>query len=160
MPYATIDDVFARFPIETLVGTGTNEVSSIEVSSIYIQDAEGYVDAYLGAKYVTPLTTVPIVTQLTADLAIFNMLAERTGRVPQAVQARYDRVMDTLAQLRDGKMVLNANSQTLSSSGDNFAWSSTQSYHATFSPVLPELDQRVDEDRVRADKDLRIDDAC
>lgn len=160
MSYATIDDVFARFPVHTLVGTGTNEVASVEVSSIYIQDAEGVVDAFLGAKYVTPLTTVPLVTQITADLAIFNMMAERTGRVPQAVQSRYDRVMNYLEMLRDGQMILNANSQTLSSSGDSFAWSSTQSYHATFSPVLPELDQRVDETWTEAEKGIRADDAC
>ena len=160
MPYATIDDVFARFPVQTLVGTGTNEVSSFEVSSIFIQDAEGVVNAFLGSKYVLPLTTVPLVTQITADLAIFNMLSERTGRVPQAVQSRYDRVISYLEMLRDGGMVLNANSQTLSSSGDSFAWSSTGSYHQTFSPVLDELDQRVDETWTVAEKDLRIDDAC
>lgn len=159
MAYATIDDVFARFPVHTLVGTGTNEVTSLEVSSIYIQDAEGMVDAFLGSKYVTPLTTVPIITQITADLAIFNMLAERAGRVPQAIQTRYDRVMSYLEMLRDGEMVLNANSQTLSSSGDSFAWSSTGSYHQTFSPVLDELDQRADQTWVDDEKDARVDDA-
>lgn len=159
MTYATIADVFARFPISTLVGTGENDVTSIEVSSIYIQDAESVVNAFLGAKYITPLTTVPLVTQITADLAIFSMLAERTGRVPQAVQSRYDRVMNYLELLRDGGMVLNANSQTLSTSGDSFAWSSTGSYHQTFSPVLDELDQRRDETWVEAEKGTRVDDA-
>lgn len=158
MPYATIDDVFARFPITTLVGTGESEVTSLEVSSIYISDAEGVVDAFLGAKYVTPLTTVPLVTQITADLAIFNMLAERTGRVPQAVQARYERVMSYLEMLRDGGMVLNSSSQTLSSSGDSFAWSTTGSYHQTFSPVLDELDQKVDKTWVDDAKGTRVDD--
>jgi phage gp36-like protein len=136
MAYATIDDVFARFPVHTLVGTGTNEVTSIEVSSIYIQDAEATVNAFLGSKYVTPLVNDPLVTQITADLAIFNMLAERAGRVPQAIQTRHDRVMSYLEMLRTG------------------------SYHQTFSPVLDELDQRADQTWVDDEKDARVDDAC
>lgn len=158
MAYATISDIFARFPVTTLVGTGTNEVSSIEVSSVFIADAEAVVDAFLGAKYSTPLVTTPMVKHITADLAIFNMLAERTGRVPQAVQTRYDRVTRYLEDLRDGKMVLNSASQTLITSGDQFAWSTTGSYHQTFSPVLDELDQRVDKTWVEDAKDTRVDD--
>ena len=155
MPYATIDDVFGRFPIDTLVGSGGSNVTSIEVSSVYISDAEGIVDMFLGSKYVIPLNKTPVVTMITSDLAIFHMLAERSGRVPQAIQSRYDRAMSYLEGLRDGDMILNGNSQTLSASGDSFAWSTTQDYHPTFSPVLGELDQRVDTDWVDAEKDLR-----
>lgn len=155
MAYATINDVFARFPIDSLVGSGGNNVTSIEISSVYISDAEGVVNAFLAKKYVIPVTAEPIVTHITADLAIFNMLAERTGRVPQVMQARYDRAMKYLEALRDGEMILNPSSQTANNSGDEFAWSTTMDYHPTFSPVLDELDQAVDSDWVTADKDER-----
>jgi phage gp36-like protein len=156
MAYANIDDIFARFPpIHTLVGSSSNEVSSIEVSSVYIADAEGVVDMFLGAKYATPLNTTPAITHITCDLAIFHMLSERTGRVPQSMQSRYERAISYLEGLRDGDMVLNANSQTFTSSWDSFAWSSTASYHPTFSPVLHELDQAVDADWVDYAKDQR-----
>lgn len=155
MAYATIDDVFARFPVNTLVGTGDAEISSIEVSSIYIADAEGIIDMHLAHKYVVPVNKTPAITHLTADLAIFNMLAERTGRVPQVVQARYDRVISMLDGLRDGTLLLNPASHTLTESGDSYAWSSTGSYHPVFSPVLDALDQAVDADYVDAEKDLR-----
>lgn len=158
MAYATISDIFARFPISTLVGTGESEVSSIEVSSTYIADAEAVVDGYLGAKYSTPLVSTPLVRHITSDLAIFNMLAERSGRVPQAAQTRFDRAEKYLELLRDGKMVLNSASQTLITSGDQFAWSNTGSYHQTFSPVLDELDQRVDKTWIEDAKDVRVDD--
>jgi phage gp36-like protein len=155
MAYATIDDVFARFPIDTLVGSGGNNVTSLEVSSVFIADAEAIVNGHLQHKYTIPLASDPLITHITADLAIFSMLAERTGRVPQVMQSRYDRAMTYLMALRDGDMVLNPNSQTLNSSGDEFAWSTTMDYHPTFSPVLGELDQAADSDWVDFDKDER-----
>ena len=51
MAYATIDDVFSRYaPINTMVGTGANDVTSVEVSSIFIADAESFMNAYLGRQ--------------------------------------------------------------------------------------------------------------
>lgn len=154
-PYATIDDVFGRFPVETLVGSGGNNITSLEVSSVFINDAQGIVDVFVSQRYATPLVAEPFITHITADLAIFNMLAERTGRVPQVMQSRYDRAMSYLMALRDGEMSLNPNSQTVQTGGEEFAWSTTQDYHPTFSPVLNELDQKVDADYVDAEKTAR-----
>ncbi len=160
MPYATIQDVFARFPVNTLVGTGTNDITSLEVTSTYIRGAESVVNGFLGAKYVLPLTADPLVNLITTDLAIFDMLAERTGRAPQAVETRYGRVMNYLEPLRVGKRVLDPQPQSVTTSGDSFAFSTTQSYHQIFSPVLDALDQRVDQTWVDFDKGVREDDAC
>lgn len=159
MAYATIDDVFARYkPIRTLVGVGSFQVSSDDVSSIFVLDAESFVDAYLSRKYETPITPVPaMITQVSTDLAIFNMMVEKQIQVPDAMQARYDRSVKTLEMLRDGEMTL-PTSVTMVSTGDNEAWSAQQDYHSTFSPVLDELQQRVDEDWVEFDVDERIDD--
>jgi phage gp36-like protein len=159
--YATIADVFARYsPIHTMVGTLANEVSSVNVSSIYIADAESYINMYLGSRYVVPLTPEPAITQLTSDLAIYHMCVDRLPRVPEFMQGRYDRAIATLEKLRDGTMVLNPASNSLVSSGDNFAFSTTQSYHPIFSPVLHELDQQVDTDQVRYDRNVRSADLC
>lgn len=159
MAYAAIDDVFSRYkPIRTLVGVGSFEVSSEDVSSIFILDAESFVDAYLSRRYVTPLATVPaMITQVTADLAIFNMMTEKQIQVPDAMQARHDRSIKTLEMLRDGEMNL-PSAVTMVSTGDNEAWSAQQDYHSTFSPVLDELEQRVDEDWVEFDVNERVDD--
>lgn len=156
MAYATIADVFGRYPpINTMVGTQANEVTSVQVSSMFIADAESFINAYLGARYTLPLVAEPMITQLTTDLAIFNMCAERLPRVPEWMQNRYDRSIGILEKLRDGTMILNPASQTLVSTGDNYAYSTTQSYHPVFSPVLHELEQQQDLDYVRDEVNTR-----
>lgn len=159
MAYATIDDIFARYaPIYTMVGTGNNDVASLEVSSIFIADAESFMNAYLGRRYETPVADEPIITMICSDLAIANMMFEKLGEIPGFIQPRYDRAMSMLEKLSTGDLVLTSNSTSILSSGDNFAWSSTQDYHATFSPVLDELDQAVDKDWTDAEKDDRVGD--
>lgn len=159
MSYASIDDVFSRYkPIRTLVGVGSFEVSSDDVSSIFVADAESFVDAYLARRYETPITPVPsMITQVATDLAIFNMMTEKQIQVPDAMQARYDRSIKTLEMLRDGEMTL-PSSASLITTGDQEAWSANQDFHSTFSPVLDELEQRVDDDWVQFDIDERVDD--
>jgi phage gp36-like protein len=152
MSYATVGDVVNRFkPIKTMIGESSLDVSSVEIASIYIADAEAFVDGYLGAKYAVPITPLsPIITQLTSDLAIFNLLAEKSGMVPEWMDKRYNRAVHTLEMLRDGHMVLSSAS-VVGSNGDNFAWSSTQGTHGIFSPLIHELDQQADLQRVDAD---------
>lgn len=160
MSYAQIEDVFARYsPVETMVGGGIRDVSSAEVSSVYIADGESMVDLHMNQRYVVPLNPVePVITQVTADLAIFNMLAERLPKVPDYMQARYDRSMRLLRDIRDGKMSLNSGT-ALSGTGDEEVWSTNEDYHSVFSPVLDPDCQAVDTDQVNADRDERATDA-
>lgn len=145
MAYATIDTVFARYrPISTMVGSSDLDVPSVDVSTVFIAGAENFMNAFLAARYVVPVTTEPLVTELSADITIFNMMAERNGRVPEFMQTRYDRSLEILKALRDGEMRLISASTQLVSSGDSFAWSSTGSYHSIFGVTLHEADQKVD----------------
>lgn len=159
MAYATITDVFARYkPIGSMVGAGSLDVSSDDVSSIFISDAEGFMNAFLAARYVVPVTTEPLITQIAADISIFNMMAEKLGAVPDFMQGRHDRATKFLDDLRDGTMLLVASGTTRITSGDSEAWSTVGSYHPVFSPVLPELDQAVDRDYINAERDVRVGD--
>jgi len=159
MAYATIDDIFARYaPINTMVGTGTNDVASLEVSSIFIADAEGFMDVYLAKRYQTPVQVEPVVTMICCDLAISNMMFEKLGELPNFIQPRYDRAMRMLEQLSTGDIILTSSGTTVVSTGDNFAFSTTQEWHSIFSPVLGELEQAVDYDWVKNDRDERADD--
>lgn len=145
MSYATIADVLKRYgPIGSLVGSSDNDITSVDVASIYISDSESFIDAHLASRYIVPVTTEPLVTQLSADIAIFNMLADRNGRVPEFMQSRYDRSLAVLQKLNEGTMLLTAADTELVSSGDSEAFSTTGSYHGIFSPVLHEADQKVD----------------
>lgn len=156
MAYATITDVFARYkPIGSMVGAGSLDVSSDDVSSIFISDAEGFMNAFLASRYVVPVTTEPLVTQIAADLAIFNMMAEKLGAVPDFMQARHDRATTYLEKLTNGEMLLVASGTTQVTSGDSEAWSSTGSYHPVFSPVLDALDQAADRDYIDDERDDR-----
>ena len=157
MAYATIDDVFARYaPIYTMVGTGTQDVTSLEVSSIFIADAESFMNTFLAKRYSTPVATEPVITMIAADLAISNMMFEKLGELPNFIQPRYERAMMMLEKLSMGDLVLTSNSTSIVTTGDNFAWSTNLDYHSIFSPVLDELDQAADRDQILADKDERV----
>ena len=159
MAYATIDDIFSRYkPIRTMVGASSFEVASLDVSSIFIFDAESLVDAYVGIKYEVPISPVSgLVTQITSDLALFAMLAEKHINVPDSMQARYDRSISLLEMIRDSKMTLGS-SVSVNAGGDEEAFSPTQDFHSVFSPVLDELDQAVDIDWVDSARDERAND--
>lgn len=158
MTYATIDDIFSRYkPIKTLVGSEDMQVSSAEVTSIFIRDAESLVDAFLAARYSVPLSPVPAyITQVTADIALFNMLVEHLPQKPDFFQPRYDRAMGILYSIQSGSIIVT--SAAVSSLGDQEAWSNTKEYHSVFSPVLAPEEQTVDRDRELAETDLRIGD--
>jgi len=159
MAYATIDDVFSRYaPIHTMVGSGNNDVTSVEVSSIFIADAESFMDMHLAKRYVVPVAAEPAITMIATDLAISNMMFDKLGELPNFIQPRYDRAMSMLDKLSDGDLILTSGSTSLVASGDQEAWSSTQSFHSVFSPILGELDQAVDQDYIDAEKDDRVGD--
>jgi phage gp36-like protein len=159
MAYADSDDVTGRYkPILSMIGAGSYEVASLDVQSIFIADAESFVDAYLGSRYVTPITPVPsLITQITSDLALFNMLTEKQVQVPDFMQARYDRQIDILSQLRDGNMIL-PSAVSAASAGDNEVWSNNEDHHSIFSPVLDELDQKADRDWIDEARNERVTD--
>lgn len=154
--YATFDDVMKRYPpAKTMVGSGTNDVSTEDISSIYVFGAQGIVDAYIGSKYTTPVSMPePLITQVTADISLYKLCEDKMPRIPEFAERRYTHAIEILVMIRDGKMVL-SNSQVLSTQGDNEAWSSTGSFHPTFSPVLGELDQKADRDFVTSESDER-----
>lgn len=156
MAYAALSDVIVRYrPIQTMVGTGQFDVTSEDVSSVFIAQSEAYVDAWLARRYVVPLTIQsPLITQVTADLAIFHMMAEKLTNVPEFIDKRKDRADKILEMLAEGKMQISG-ATTVSSGGDNEAWSTTTGYTPVFSPVLPDTLQRADHDRVEADADAR-----
>lgn len=156
-PYATVGDVLSRYkPVSTMVGVGSYQVTSVEIDSKFIADAQGVIDGFLASRYVVPVPATPLITQIASDLAIFNMLAEKLPEIPDYMQGRYDRAMKYLEMLRDGEM--SVVSATIITSGDQEAWSTTQDYHPVFAPTLDPLDQAADSDRTDADRDLRSSD--
>lgn len=124
-PYAVPSDVFLRYtPITTIVGSDSTSVTTNAVSSIYIADAQSYIDAFLRARYVTPLVPEPIITQITTDIAIYRMVEDHAPRIPDLALSRWTQANSILGMLRDGTMLLDPASQTVvTSGGDQDVWS-------------------------------------
>jgi phage gp36-like protein len=157
MPYANTDDILVRYrPIRSMIGSGPYDVTSTEIASVYINQVEAYINAYLGQRYVVPFTEPinPIITQVTADLSIFFILAEKLPSVPDFMDQRRQRADELLKQLANGELAIAGASQ-VTSAGDSFAWSPNMGHVPVFSPVLSELDQRVDRERVIEEQVLR-----
>lgn len=134
--YSTINDVFKRYPmIENVVGSGDLLVPSADVSSIYIADGDSIINAYLSRRYVVPLTAEPLLTWISADIAIYRLIEDKLPRFPDAVLKRYTNAMSMLVGIQEGRMDLNS-SQIVSSGGDQDAWSSAGSFAGTvFAPA-------------------------
>lgn len=151
MPYATFDQVIRNYsPLTTLVGTMESQVSTVDISSIFIANGEALINGYIMNRYIT-IGNEPLLTKINCDLAIADILMEKLGEVPPFMQSRYDRAIKQLEQIRDGEIVLVGSGTAATDGGDNEAWSSTQSFHSIFSPVLRPESQKVDLDRVEAD---------
>jgi phage gp36-like protein len=138
MAYATIDDVMKRYPpIETVVGSGDQLVTSVDVASIYISDAESYVNAFLRGIYVTPLAAEPVITQVTTDIAIYRMIEDHAPRIPDMAEKRMIAANSLLYMLKDGTMQLDpASQQNVTSGGDQDAWSSNlEQAGPVFTPI-------------------------
>lgn len=146
-PYATIEQVTAAFPPAlSALGVGSYNVTTTQINSYYIFTAQGVVDSYLSARYVTPVSspTPAIVTKLTVDLVVYELFRDRGMRIPDFMNDRYQSAMEMLKAISMGKMKIPGGTEV--QTGDNEAFSTAMNYHPVFSPVLKDIDQRVDPD--------------
>lgn len=102
-PQAYVD----RFGLAELVRlTDADGVGRIDKGAFFaaLADATAEVDAYLGKRYMTPLSPVPaLIIQVTADLARYKLHADNA---PDSVLARYRDGIRTLDRLAQGLAVL------------------------------------------------------
>jgi phage gp36-like protein len=134
MSYATFSDVLKRYnPLNTMIGSGTQDVSTTDISSIYIADAESLINAFLARTYIVPVTTEPLITQIACDIAIYKVLEDRAPRIPDFAATRYTNVMSLLMMLAQNKIVLTASGTAANSGGDEEAWSNNLDTPPVFS---------------------------
>lgn len=127
MAYCIIDDIFKRYPlVDNIVGAATHQVASVDVSSIYIADAQSIVNGFLTVRYQMPLTTEPMLTWITADLAIYKMFEDKLPNFPAAIEKRYTNCICMLWSLQKGQLQLTS-SNLITSGGDQDAWTSASS---------------------------------
>lgn len=123
-PYASPTDVINRYkPLNTMLGTGTLDITTTDIASVFIGDAQSYMDAFLSARYVTPVAVEPIITQICSDISIYKILEDRAPRIPEFMEKRYSFANSLLWNLSNGNMSLTGSNQIVSSAGDQEVWS-------------------------------------
>ena len=137
MPYSTLDDVLTAYnPVRSFVGSGTFDVTTVEISSRFIPQAEAKINAYLAARYVIPLGDEPLITQICSDLVVCALLRDRAPRMPEFMNNRCIEANSLLAALRDGTMVLVGSGTTQITSGDQYVWSNVDPNEGFPGPIF------------------------
>lgn len=125
MAYASVDQVLTSYvPLKTMIGTSTTDIATGDIASLWIAGAEALINAYIGSKWVVPVAMPePLITRLTCDIAVYDILRDKQPRIPDFMQNRYDKAIALLEKLRDGDIILTGSNVVVSSGGDQFAWS-------------------------------------
>lgn len=108
MSYCTEDDLLRMIPEEDLTEltaeTGTVPDSAVIADAIGKAAAE--IDAYLGVKYVVPVSPIPEqVKALSVDLAIYHLYS-RHSIMPPVRQQKYDAGLAFLKDVAAGQAVI------------------------------------------------------
>lgn len=107
MPYCSQQDMVDRFGEQTLIEltdrTGSGAVDT-DVLQRAIDDAGAEIDAYVGARYELPLSTVPrSLVRVACDLAYYNLF---DLGAPEETAKRRESDIRFLRAVADGKLTL------------------------------------------------------
>ena len=107
MPYATLDDLVARFgaeEIEQLTDReGRREIEGVPVDAA-LADADALIESYLASRYAVPVSPVPVlVRRLACDVARFFL---HGNAATEAVRTAYADAVKMLEGLAAGSPVL------------------------------------------------------
>jgi phage gp36-like protein len=108
MAYCSADDLLKMIPQADLADltVESGEVPDSLIIDEAISKAAAEIDAYLGVKYVVPLSSPPDqVKALAVDLAIYHLYSRRSI-VPPVWQQRYEAAMTFLKQVAMGEAVI------------------------------------------------------
>jgi phage gp36-like protein len=108
MAYCSADDLLKMIPQADLADltVESGEVPDSLIIAEAINKSTAEIDAYLGVKYVVPLSSPPDqVKALAVDLAIYHLYSRRSI-VPPVWQQRYEAAMTFLKQVATGEVVI------------------------------------------------------
>jgi phage gp36-like protein len=111
MPYATSDDLVAKFGTEQLklyADRNGDGALDADVLAAVIAEADAVVDLHVRGKYALPLSPVePIITSIVCDLARRNLYGNAT-EVPDSVMSADKAARDLLKSISKGETLLAA----------------------------------------------------
>ena len=108
MAYCNQDDILKMIPQEELteLTADTGDTPDPEVVTEAIAKADAEIDAYLGTRYVTPLSPIPAqITSLSADMAIYHLYTRRS-LAPVVRLRKYEAALAFLQRVAAGEAVL------------------------------------------------------
>lgn len=112
MRYVTVAKVAAGIPQQTLIWLSNDDPAATEPNHAVIDeiigDKEDLIDDHLRSRYPLPLSSVPTtVGHVAVKLARHDLYARRPEtEIPKDVVREYDRAMEMLRAIRDGKLHL------------------------------------------------------
>lgn len=113
MPYATSDDMVARFDEAQLIKVASTTVDDAEVLDtakigLAIAGADAIINLHVRGQYAVPLSPVdPEILGISCDIARYKLYGDATN-APEAAKDAYEAAMGMLASIRDGKATLTA----------------------------------------------------
>lgn len=113
MPYILRVDLLTQLTESQLVQLTDDEKQGVANDGFIdraIVDAEAEIDGYLATKYAIPVktaqnTTPQVVKKLATDIAVKNLFGRRQ-RIPESVQATYDKDVEFLKGIASGVTTL------------------------------------------------------
>jgi len=107
MPYATRDEMIARFGEEELIlltdRDGAGAIDDVPLARA-LDDADGDIDGYLAPRYALPLASVPpVLSRLACELARYYLYDDHAT---ETVRTRYEDARDVLIAISKGTVQL------------------------------------------------------
>lgn len=119
MSYFVRQDYLERHGAEELMQLTDRDGDGVEDAGVLdaaIADAEHEIDAYVGARYALPLTTVPLLLRRIArDLVRYALFDQRA---PEEVRMRHQRAVKLLESIRSGAASLGLPQSAAPAGGD------------------------------------------
>jgi phage gp36-like protein len=108
--YCGINDIRERIPEEILVqltdDANAGSIDDTKVSAA-IERADREIDTWCAGRYQVPFSPVlPIIAELSADMAAFHLYARRQEIIPEARAARYKDNVALLKEIAKGTVKL------------------------------------------------------
>lgn len=144
MAYITDTDLKSALPYQALTDLAVTDgaVTAAVKIAAYIENAESEVDAWLGAKYTVPLTTIPrTVKQCVISIAGYHVMMASTANSEEVEiwRTRYLRAIEWLQAVAKGEIAVDG--LTSNSVGGSIIISNAD-----------DLEQRFTDDRLNGGK--------
>ncbi len=126
MPYATTDDMIARYGEQLLIELTDRADEPLGViDSVVINaakdEASALIDSYVGRRYKLPVLPVPMVLRnICCTIAFYEL---HRGRYSDETRTAYDDALRSLSNISSGAMVLDVAGKESISAGAQVAYS-------------------------------------